>query len=315
MPLLALLGLSLAPPPADAAWMRAAPYGVMVHYLPNPKGFQKAVESFQVERFADQVAETGAGYVVFTLGQSWGNYCAPNRAYERYSGHARGTHTPTRDLPLEIAKALKKRDIRLILYLEGRAPQWDRQAARGLSDEDPKKPASQAFTRKWGEVIAEWSKRYGTLVSGWWIDGCYVTEGWSDPNKPFGWNSLAKACRAGNARSVLAFNPGTRLDRAFGVLNRFQNYTAGEQRDWGATPKTHPAPRGVQWHFLTFLGSEWTKGDGPRFSDATVIENVNRIKGQGGVVTLDASIHSDGLITPAHFKQLKAVGEALGAGS
>jgi hypothetical protein len=311
MHLLALLTLSSPPPAVETSWMRSARYGVMVSYLPNPKIFAKAVESFQVDRFADQVAEAKADYVVFTMGQHWGNFSAPNRAYERYSGYPRGSRTSTRDLPVEIGKALRKRGIRLILYVEGRAPQWDRQAARGLSDEDPKKPASQAFTRKWGEVIAEWSKRYGTLVSGWWVDHCYVTEGWTDKKKPYGWASLAKAFRVGNPNSALAFNPGTRLDRAFKPMNAYQDYTAGEQRVWGATPQSHPAPRGIQWHLMTYLGTQWTKGDGPRFSNDVLIENVKRINDQGGIVTLDASIHSHGVITATHFAQLKALGQAL----
>jgi alpha-L-fucosidase len=61
---------------ADAAWLRRAKYGVMVHWLPHsmpqagpPKEYCQAVRDFDVECFADMVKETGAGYLIFTIAQ------------------------------------------------------------------------------------------------------------------------------------------------------------------------------------------------------------------------------------------------------
>jgi hypothetical protein len=127
--------------------------------------------------------------------------------YEELAGYKYGERCSRRDLPGELAKALTKYGIRLMLYLPSRSPQQDEKAMKNLKDVHERQPAPQEFTRNWSDVIRKWSVRYGTQISGWWFDGSYSREGWDDLSKPYNWNTWAAACRAGNPNSLLAFNP------------------------------------------------------------------------------------------------------------
>ena len=293
------------------AWLKAAKFGVFVHYLGQGPGWNKRVESFNVEKFADQLRQTGAGYLIFTLGQNSGYYCSPNATYEKYAGYNTSERCARRDLPMEIADALAKRGIRMMLYLPSRSPQRDKQAMTGLHDVNERQPAPQEFTKRWSEVIAEWSLRYGKKISGWWFDGSYNTAGWDDLSKPYNWNTWAAACRAGNPESILAFNPGTHIDKAFSALTDQQDYTAGEQNKFQVTPETNPAPNGVQWHILSFLGTRWAAKDGPTNSDQYMIDYVRKVNSLGGTVSIDANVSAAGTFYEPHLKQLIAIGKAI----
>ncbi len=309
--LLGALALPAAAGAANTDWMRAGKYGVFFHYLQGGPEYQKAVDSFNVDRFAEQAASTGAAWVVLTLGQNSGYYCSPNATYERIIGCAPHARCSRRDLPMEVSKALAKRHIRLMLYLPSRAPQQDPQAMAALGDVNEGQPAPQVFTAHWSDVIREWSTRYGPRVSGWWFDGAYNTAGWDDLSQPANWNTWAAACRAGSPKSILAFNPGTDLRKAFGTLCATQDYTAGEQNDWTATPSNYPAPAGKLWHVLSFLGSTWARPDGPKHSDEQLIDYVKRVTAAGGAVTMDVSLSPDGQIYPPGLSQLIALRKAI----
>jgi hypothetical protein len=295
----------------DAAWMKVAKYGVFVHFLGGGDGWNATVDSFDVGLFTEQMVEAGAGYVVFTLGQNSGYYCSPNAVYEKYCDYEAGSRCAKRDLPMELADALGKHGIRLMLYLPSRAPQLDREAMGRLSDVPQDKPAPQAFTKKWSAVIREWSLRYGPKVSGWWFDGSYNTKGWDDLSQANHWNTWAAACRAGNPDSILAFNPGTRIDKAFGALCAQQDYTAGERNEFTITPEQRPAPAGVQWHLLAHLGSKWSFADGPQLSDEAMIAYIKTVHAQGGVVSMDVRVEDNGRVYEGHLRQLKALKEAI----
>jgi alpha-L-fucosidase len=309
----ALITTATASDAQRADWLNEAKYGVFVHYLGGGPNWNKTVESFDVPRFAEQLQEAGAGYLVFTLGQNSGYYCSPNAAYDKYTGHKPGDRCSRRDLPKEIAAALKPRGIRFMLYLPSRSPQHDKDAMQGLSDVSEQAPAPQEFTRKWSEVIREWSVRYGADVSGWWFDGSYNTNGWDDLAQPCNWNTWAAACRAGNPQSILAFNPGTDLAKAFSRLTEQQDYTAGEQNTFEATPAKKPASSGLAWHILCHLGTSWAKADGPQLSDDAMIAYIRQVNAQKGAVTMDVNVTADGKIHAAHLAQLKRIGQALRA--
>ena len=83
---------------ANTQWLRDAGWGVMCHYLAGlPGGGEDAyadtadewnaqVDAFRLGEFADQIASTGAGYLLFTVGQNSGHYCAPNPVYDELTG-------------------------------------------------------------------------------------------------------------------------------------------------------------------------------------------------------------------------------------
>jgi alpha-L-fucosidase len=301
----------LPPREKGKKWLKEAKFGVFVHYLGEGSNWNERVESFNVKKFTEQIQKTKAGYVIFTLGQNSGYYCSPNATYEKYAGYKTGQRCSKRDLPMEIAEALAKQGIRLMLYLPSRSPQRDKQAMAGLHDVHERQPAPQEFTKQWSEVISEWSLRYGKKISGWWFDGSYNTAGWDDLSKPYNWKTWAAACRAGNPESILAFNPGTRIDKAFSVLTEQQDYTAGEQNKFEVTPQTNPAPKELQWHILSFLGTRWAAKDGPTNSDEYMIDYVRKVNSFGGVVSIDVNVSGDGTIYEPHIRQLIAIGKEI----
>jgi hypothetical protein len=301
----------LTPREKGKAWLKEAKFGVFVHYLGEGPNWNDRVRSFDVEKFAGQLQQTRAKYLIFTLGQNSGYYCSPNATYEKYAGYKIGQRCSERDLPMEIADALAERGIRLMLYLPSRSPQRDKQAMAGLHDVHERQPAPQEFTKRWSEVIAEWSQRYGKKISGWWFDGSYNTAGWDDLSKPYSWNTWAAACRAGNPESILAFNPGTRIDKAFSALTEQQDYTTGEQNKFQVTPQTNPAPKDLQWHILSFLGTRWAAKDGPTNSDKYMVDYVRKVNALGGVVSIDVNVSGDGMIYEPHLRQLIAIGKEI----
>ena len=88
-----------------------------------------SVDAFDAESFAEQVASTGAGYVILMTGQDSGFLCVSNATYDAYVGPGR---TSKRDLPADVARALKTRGIKLMLYAAAAAPSADTAAANAL---------------------------------------------------------------------------------------------------------------------------------------------------------------------------------------
>jgi hypothetical protein len=80
-------------------WLSQAGFGLMFHYEVfsnhTSASYNKVIESFKVIPFADAVESTKARYVIFTVGQHWGKYCAPNATYERLLGVRAGAWTST----------------------------------------------------------------------------------------------------------------------------------------------------------------------------------------------------------------------------
>ena len=180
---------------ASTDWFYEAKYGLFFHYLKDNKN----IGSFNVERFADGVAEMGAGYIIFTLGQNSGYYCAPNDVYKFYIDAKAGDYTSARDLPMEIAGALSERNIRMMLYLPSNAPGGTEivKECFGLSMMDPDKNwhATPELMLRWG-VISFWAKCYGKKVSGWWFDGWYNWNGFTDLYAENYTNTIAQSKKA-----------------------------------------------------------------------------------------------------------------------
>ena len=97
-------------------WFHQARWGVMTHYLgapPSSKGgaeltaemWNQQVDAFDVAGLADQLASTGAKYLLFTIGQNSGHYCSPNATYDRIVG-IKPSKCSRRDLVADLAKAL-----------------------------------------------------------------------------------------------------------------------------------------------------------------------------------------------------------------
>ena len=335
--------LTAAPQPMVAAektdWFHQARWGVMTHYLGAPpssaggaeltaEAWNQQVNAFELNGLADQVASTGAKYLLFTLGQNSGHYCSPNAAYDKIVGIS-PSKCSRRDLIADQAKALKSKNVKLMVYLPSGAPAADPVARKKLGwrwgspggwqlPGEPVGGRLAEFQRNWEAVIREWSLRWGKDVAGWWIDGCYFADQMyrfrDEPN----FASFARALKAGNPEAIVAFNPGVRIPVA--AHTRFEDYSAGEV-NLDQLPKAVEACRGrwlecegakVQFQILTFLGTSWCRGDRPQWPDAKVIALTRQIADKGGVVTYDVPIGTRGLIPQPFVEQLRAVGRAMG---
>ena len=288
-------------------WMAEAKVGAFMHFLPDASNFQLA-DTFDVQAVAKQLADAGVRYFVFTLGQNSGYMNAPNSAYDATTGYAAGERCAKRDLPMELAAALKPHGIRLMLYLPCQTPNGDLRAVRAFGL--PEAPANNdrkidlAFAQKWAGVIREWSDRYGASVSGWWFDGGYEWVGFN----PAIARVYAEAVKHGNPQAVATFNPGVSLKR----WTDAEDYTAGELND----PFEHPCGgrwlEGSQWHVLTFMGKSWGARD-TRHPDEAWAKWVGEVTAKGGAVTLDLGPNYDksaapvGTFSDAQMKQLRAI--------
>ncbi|TFG67014.1 MAG: hypothetical protein E4H27_09540, partial [Anaerolineales bacterium] len=176
-------------------WLRDAKWGLFTHYMVHmPSGpipddmtgdiWNDKVNSFQVDKLADQLTALKVPYFFITIGQGGNYYCSPNATYERLFGNSNRKLTD-RDLVKELGVELKSRGIKLCVYLP----------AVGSRE-------SLQIQNQWQQVITEWSVRWGDSVHAWWIDGFINTD--KTVQKAY-----ADAYRAGNPETLVSFNPGT----------------------------------------------------------------------------------------------------------
>ena len=159
-----------AKPPNNAKtrrteWMAGA-WGIMCHWIaPGPapeKGervtdLNRAVNAFHLPRFLEQFEESGAGFVIFTIGQNTSYYASPNATLDRLAGPG---HCSERDLILEIAQGAHKLGKRFIPYLpaEIRAPE-------ALHKPFAWNPADQSeFEKRYTDFVREYALRYGKPI-------------------------------------------------------------------------------------------------------------------------------------------------------
>lgn len=318
-----------------ASWLHEAGWGLMFHYLDKPASsnvesrtpaadWNRRVDGFQVENFARTVKETGTGYVIFTLGQNTGHFCAPNVVYDAIVDQPESLLS-RRDLITEIAAALAP-EVRLIAYLPSHAPANHPEAVRAMqllppwdggawglrrfwSETEDADERLSVFQRHWEAVVAHWGQTWGEAVAGWWIDGCYFAErmygGEAEPN----FASFARALRAGNENRILAFNSGTA--HPFQRVSPEQDYTAGEFSNRLPVPdiwtKLEATTDGMQTQLLGFLGEYWGRGE-PRFPDELAVSYTRYVLERGVALTWDVPVSETGGIEDAYRRQLGKIG-------
>jgi hypothetical protein len=313
-------------------WFHAVRWGVSSHYLADlasntkainltPAEWNRQIDAFDVEGLAEQLAVARVGYYMLTIGQNSGFYLSPNAAYDRFTG-IRPSKCSRRDVIADLAAALDRRNIPLLAYLPSGAPTTDPMACEKLQWEwgfegghplEGKRTGKRLkeFQLMWEEIIREWSLRWGSRVKGWWFDGCYFAdEMYRHPEAP-NFHSFAAAARAGNADSIVSFNPGIMMT----PHSAAEDFTAGETNEpgelncrgrWVVAPDGHRE----QVHVWSFLGKFW--GALPlRFTDAQAYLHTRRIVDHGGVFTWDVPIQKDGRLPAEAAAQLAALGKAL----
>lgn len=300
-------------------WFRDAGYGIMIHYLKpaivpdgGAKEWNEVVNSFNVEHFASQANEAGAGFVMLTLGQNSGYYCSPNSVFDKVLGIQPGELCSVRDLPGDLISELKKYDIPLILYLPSNPP-----VSNKLVSEKFHYPLKDSATSQYNQpiledMIREWSLRYGSDVKGWWFDGLYqwnnIRDTRMDMSLKHNISTHTLAAKAGNKESIVTYNSG------FGKIKAntpYCDYTSGEKSTLNEMPSGRWIAEGVQWFTFTYLGEKWG-GKGQQFKTNELIEKAEQIVKNEGVLCLEIVADAKGNILPHHLEQITAVGKKLG---
>jgi hypothetical protein len=129
--------------------------------------------------------------------------------------------------------------------------------------------------------------------------------------EPPNFASFAAAARAGNPKSVVAFNPGV-VYRTLSVTPE-EDYIAGEI-DHPEKQSIRRAADGLvdgkRLHMLSYLGTRWGTAP-PRFSAQQAVDFTRPTIAAGGCVTWDVPIQDNGTIAKEFLEQLAAVSEAL----
>jgi hypothetical protein len=312
--------------------MPRASYGMMVHWIapgPAPEGgewiqdLNRAVNRFDLDRFMSQFSESGADWLIFTIGQNTACYASPNRHLDRWAGPG---HCSERDLVLEIAERVHHRGKRFIGYLPSEV-----NAPTALHSAFAWNPKDQSeFQKRYTEFIREYAERYGKRLSGWWFDGCYTWDVF--PNSTYDWPLWTDAARAGNPDAAVAFNDGSFCIGKTRPVTSYQDYLSGEVSalregkiclgDKNA-PQYLPKSRFVegtecQWHALVPIDCFWGHSvpgpmEPPKYSDEDLFGFVKNCKAVGGAVTLNVGIYQEGPIGEKTLAQLRRLSDALKA--
>ena len=295
-------------------WFKNAGLGVMLHFLKDvyakdggSKEYNDVVNGFDVELFAQNCKEAGAGFVMFALGQNDGYYCSPNAAYDSIVGVPPGQLCSTRDLPADLFKALNKRGIKMMFYLPGNPPIRNELVDKKFQYTYGKDTPTSQFTQAcWESVIREWSLRYGKKLSGWWFDGMYrggIIETRSDMSLAHNISTHTLAAKAGNFNSLVTYNYGVNKIQSD---SPYDDYSAGEEGRIVQVPQSRWVVDGVQWFLFTYLGKSWSK-DGKRFETIELEHWAEKVFAKGGVICFDVHADKGGAILPDHISQSRAV--------
>ncbi|MDT8391421.1 MAG: hypothetical protein RRC34_13030 [Lentisphaeria bacterium] len=301
-------------------WMQKGPFGLMVHWVsqtaprpgaPELKDWDDRVNAFPVARFCDEIAATGAGWLIFPFGHGEGLFCSPNAYLEEIVPG----RCSKRDLFKEIAENLTPRGIRVLAYMTS-TPCGDEMIEGFDWDRDPSDKSE--FQKRYAGVVRRWSEQMGSQISGWWFDCAY-----SGPRTKFTWDcsrfegsGWGEAVRAGNPDSVYALNPGA---NTFQYVLEDEGFLAGEASDLRVRPG-RPLIGDKQWHSLVWLDCFWyhstpgAKIDAPRFFDPELHDYLHTCHINGGAVTLNIGIYQDGSLAEQSLAQVTRMGELMQAG-
>lgn len=307
---------------AQIQWMQDGPFGVMVHYVKGilPRhgqaevDFNRMVEQFDVDHFVEQIAQTGAKWLFFTLGQNTGFYCSPNAYLESLISGC----CSDRDLFGEVAGAVHAKGLRMVAYLPTEVD-LQSEAIRQALAWDSSGPGKQEFQNRYQKMIECWAKCHGRCIDGWFFDGCYDshdkkfmrTHDWS--NTRFDPQQWTAACRAGNSDAIFTMNAGMGYPH---VVLPNQDFDSGEFNDLRFLPEG-PTSLGMQSHVLTWLDCRWLHNEiqgeivSPRFDDDELFAFVEHHRRVGSAVTLNVGIYADGQLAQPTLAQLRRLDSHL----
>ena len=284
-------------------WFSSMKYGVMFHWTSqtaprtgNHKTYKEAVQSFDVQRFAKMVRETGADYVIFTANHADPHFPAPLTTWEK----VHPGWTTERDLIAEIADQLKKYDIRLFLYL----------ATHIYAKYDTVN--SREFEEINQTLLAEIGARYRDKVAGYWFDGWYQSY---QKHPFFDFEHFYQICKTGNPDRVIALNSWL-----YPTVTVWQDYWAGEVFTPAVPPDDQIITKGpgigLYYHGLLALEGNWvhtvqnTAIVAPKINTDDLIDYVTACQGKGPV-TINVLIYQDGTISDKAMETLRSLKQQM----
>ena len=303
----------------STSWFKEAKYGLNVAFFPEIypqfKGkdlsdgtWNKMVNDFDVKGLVSDVLKTGSKYLIFSVGQTSGYYTSPSSVFTTTTNTKIGEFVPKRDLVKDIAVALKKYNIPLLVYVGVEGPIT---APAKITSTFPAKndQADDENRKTFNAMIREWSGRWKSDVSGWWLDGCYpwVAGLGNTPVGEANIDALITATKFGNKQAISTCNPSIEI---FKPLSVKQDFMAGEEEYF------HRYPRGrfikykgkqIQWHVMSFLGNNWSEASSNRYSKRQLVEYVKGATQLGGVVTIDVAVTPNGRIVKNQLEQMAEV--------
>ena len=286
--------------------------------------WNEQTRAFDVEMLAQTLHGIGCGYYIITVMQGTRFLLAPNAAYTKITGIAPGEACCERDLIRDIGEALQKYDIDLFLYYTGDGPHFDKVAgpAMGLYEDyeaDIHGKVGRRFVENWASVLEEYAVRYGDLVKGWWVDGCYESLGYNNELLSVYYNAIIK----GNPNALCAFNSGTASfvhpDGDDTPVKWYENesFTCGEDNDFTYVFRNR-FTNGAQNHLLIPLGdyrdgnvcAGW-RNTGVRRPKEYVAEYIKKNNAAGAVITVDIFVDCRGNFDPEQVEALRYVGRKI----
>ncbi|MCU1269184.1 MAG: hypothetical protein JWN74_478 [Acidobacteriaceae bacterium] len=298
---------------ASTDWFVKAGYGAMFHWtdFTQPrdgikKPYPDAVNAFDVNKFASLIEDMGAGYVIFTLNHAHPHCAAPIQSWEA----VHPGWTTRRDLIGDIAGALEKRGIRLILYINSPVlTNFGKTGATGLYELTF---SEEQFTEIHKNVLTEIGSRYGDKLAGYWFDSWYQSLA-AYPDVPI--EAIYRYCKVGNPDRITAFNFWI-----FPVLTPWQDYWAGElntlQNPFDSRHIRTGAGTGFQAHGMLSMLAPWVHSETgpippPQFSTEDLIAYVKANMEHQAVTTINIGIYQDGTVEQSSLEMMRQLRRAI----
>ena len=254
-------------------------YGLFVHYVwaydgvmtiysdgTAPDSIDELANAFDATQFANDVADMGVEYVIFTAWHFGMNLLYPSKRIGKYR-HLSQKHYSDRDVVQDLINALKFKNIPLILYchpVDGHDFTCKDQELCGWND-------STNHYQRWNdfinEIYDEFCARYGDKVLGYWFDGGFAKA--ETHEMIIDKQRLNNTIRAHNLGAVLIRNmgKGNREDDPFYPIQSWEWYEEckpkGDNSDkWPCSDRQIAVIYGKDW---------WADGQATaRFSARTI---------------------------------------------
>ena len=300
---------------ANTDWFVKAGYGIWFHLLDlttprhgPSKSYPDAVNDLDVEALASLMEETGAGYVIFNTNHGHPTCPAPIQSWEElHPGW-----TTRRDLIADLAGALNKRGIKLLLYMNCPGLGDLVQLPRGAVDSPTY--SEEKYAEILVKVFTEIGLRYKDKVAGYWLDSWFQTDE-SYPNLPF--DKLFDAIKAGYPQRLVAYNYW-----AFPIETQWQDYWSGEMTDlplkrFKSRYIQRGAGKGLQSHSAIKLDAPWfhtspdTAMEPPLYTAEQLTEYIRTCMEDQTVVSIGVGIFQDGTIGEASRQVLRELRRAI----